>query len=160
MDAETKPQCACGFPVKWARSAHFPVIFDEETGEYQVVHGPPDHRASFIMRFCFSCGGRLPSRRASLFMEPDHRELELVRTQLRGVRSVADVLERLGPPDVVSDWVDDPSGLFLPGEVERWKRSLRYSKRWKTLHLQVLEMPDGSVSYVTTGKSIRGAAPE
>jgi hypothetical protein len=150
----TRPECACGLPAKWARSAHFPVTLDDETGEYQMIHGPPEHRAVFIMRFCFWCGGRLPSRRASLFMEPDEQELESLRVLLRDARSIADVLQRLGPPDIVHEWADDPSGLFPPTEVRRWKRSLQYSKCWKTLDLQVFEMPDGSVNYATSGKHI------
>jgi hypothetical protein len=113
------------------------------------------------MRFCFWCGGRLPSKRAGLFTEPDERELVSVRTLLHGARSIAEVTERLGPPDSVHDWVDDPGGLFTPDELSKstWKRSLEYSRRWKTLNLQVFEMPDGSVSYASFGKRIEPKLP-
>lgn len=152
---ENKRDCACGFPAMWARSEHFPIRFEEETGEYQVVHGPPEHRGCFIMRFCFLCGGQLPSRRASLFMDPDPDELNSVRVLLHDAQSSTEVLDRLGPPDNVQDWVDDPTGLFPADSVMNWKRSLLYTRRWKTLDLQVFEMPDGTVTYGTSGKPIR-----
>jgi hypothetical protein len=89
-----------------ARDPQFPVEFDQQTAEYQIVHGA-DCRWRLTMSFCPWCGGRLPSRRADLFTQPSGREMAEVQSALATARSVEDVFQRLGPPDELYDWDDD-----------------------------------------------------
>jgi len=72
---------------------------------------------------------------------------------LANVKSAEDVFQRLGPPDEIHEWDDSlemSSGRH--DKVLKWTRLFRYEKRWATLQLNVLEMPDGSITYLIAGK--------
>jgi hypothetical protein len=97
------------------------------------------------MFYCFRCGGRLPeSTRAELFLKPEAAEQAEATSLLATAKSLADVFRLLGPADEVFSWDDVQIDRVHPKTVQ-WKRLLRYSKRWKTFTLDVMEMPDGSL---------------
>lgn len=147
--------CTCGQPHLWAADPHHPVVFVELVQEYQLRHGPTG-RLHSPLRYCPWCGGHLPSVRSSHFTTPSETEIASVQELLSKVRSVADAHQVLGPPDVTHEWEDEPD---LPDAPAQWVRALRYSRKWETLDLVLLELPDGTVSYCLPGKYI-GPRPD
>jgi hypothetical protein len=100
-----------------------------------------------VMRYCYWCGGRLPeSKRHEFFSEPSDTEKEEVAQLLREAQTIDDARAILGDPD---DTFDENAG---GGSLLKWKRCLRYSRRWQTLVLDVLEMPNGTISYLFCGQ--------
>jgi hypothetical protein len=119
--------------------------------EFHLVH----EGAYALLRYCFICGGRLPeSRRGDSFSVPSEAEAEEVRRLIGTVKTLQDVLATLGNPDETFDG-ESFHGCAAASEI-RWKRLLRYSSRWKTLVLDVLELPDGGVTYAVSGQYIGG----
>lgn len=151
------PKCECGLLERFAADPRLPIEFDERTNEYEIVHDG----VRIPMQYCFRCGGRLPeSTRASLFTTPDDNEMAEIAALLKGARSIDDVVRILGPADDIHeghfDAVGDAGTGAIPrkGRVIPWKQQLDYRKRWRSLTLIVHEHPDGSVSYMITGKQI------
>ena len=147
--------CKCGLPDKWARDPSLPVEFDATLNEYHLVRGTK-RRWFTVMHYCFWCGGRLPeSTRGRLFTEPEKGELEEVQSVLADARSRADVFRIFGEPDASFDWSDDDEALNSQvWNVKKWDKSFRYSTRWNSLDVIVLEYPDGSVEYACAGKYV------
>ena len=146
-DVIKSSDCTCGMPANWAANPVYPVEFDEITNEY---HLSCKSRIA-VMRYCFWCGGRLPaSKRGELFTTPSEEEKEEVQRLLSNAESAEDAVRLFGPPDESHEWDESATGGFE--NVVRWKRTLRYSSRWKTLILDVQEMPDGKISYAICGQ--------
>ena len=140
--------CECGHPERWAADPTWPVEFDERMNEYNLVHDG----VKAIMRFCYWCGGRLPdSKRGDFFTTPDETELAEVRALLADAKTAEDVFRILGSPDETHDWKEPARPSYVDGKTIRWKRTFRYSTRWKTLILDVYDMPDGRISFSTYG---------
>lgn len=149
--------CQCGRPQHMVEDPLYPIEFDEQTGEYQIVH----NGVRIFMEYCFKCGGRLPeSKRGSLFTTPDENEKAEIADLLRGVRSIDDVVRILGAADETHEGqlgaVGDATATAMPrkGRVIPWRQQLDYRERWRSLTLIVHEHPDGSVSYMVGGKHI------
>jgi hypothetical protein len=141
--------CKCGMPDRFAVDPAYPVKFDAEQQEYNLVG---DGRL-VIMYFCFSCGGRLPeSKRSKYFTTPDDADETEVRKLIGQTKSIEDVLRILGVPDETFE------GLAFPG-VD-WKRTYRYSTKWKSLFLDVQEKDGGTIEFLYggrfVGKRLRG----
>jgi hypothetical protein len=141
--------CDCGFPERWARDPSVPIEFNPKVNEYYLVAGTKGGM-HHVMHYCFWCGGRLPeSKRGELFTEPAESEMAQVRAVSAEAKSAADVLRVLGEPDATFDWVDtdDPE---LNG-AKKWDKCYRYSSRWKTLVVNVMEFSDGSIEWAVHG---------
>lgn len=151
MNSDTDRKCECGCAERWARDPHHPVQFNELSGGFEIAHGR-DGRWRTPMHYCPVCGGRLPSNSEALFTTPDEVEMAEATALLRGVQSADEVLRRLGPPDQTIDWDPAFAGGSLGQHVLQWSRCLRFSRRWKTLSLDVLEFPDGSIKYFISGR--------
>jgi hypothetical protein len=161
MEAPEERPCTCGLPEKWAQAPSFPVKFDAEVNEYHLLYGKKG-RWHHVMRYCFWCGGRLPeSTTGRLFTQPSEEEMAEVRGMLAGARSTEEMLRILGDPDEIIDWYEfdaDDKSVYQP--ERRWKRCLRYSSRWKTLTLDVLDYSDSAdagLEYAIGGKFIASA---
>jgi len=129
--------CECGRPAKMVADPKVPVEFDERMNEYHLVRDG----ARTIMRYCFWCGGRLPeSKRGTFFTAPNKAEKDEVFLLLRDAKSLDDVFRILGPPDAT---VDAPGGMSGRGISVHWKKMHKYSTRWKSLVLEVPDLPDG-----------------
>ena len=135
----------------------YPIQFDEQTGEYQIVY----NGARIFMEYCFKCGGRLPeTKRGNVFTTPDEKELDEVSKLLQGASSIQDVIRVLGAPDKIHagdyNTIDEtaPTESTRNCRVRPWKQQLDYREQWPSLWLFVHENPDGSVSYGVTGKHI------
>jgi hypothetical protein len=140
--------CNCGYPAKWAADPNSPIIFDETLKEYRVLL--KDSRSCHIMRYCIFCGGKLPkSKRQELFSVLDKGEVDCVNAELAGAKSIADVYHRLGKPDAIE-----------PVCQSDYSQQLRYSSRWTSLDLIVIERLDGTIEYLCGGKYIGPALTE
>jgi hypothetical protein len=105
------------------------------------------------MYYCFSCGGRLPeSSRAENFLTPDEGERAQATRLLAEAATIEDVCRILGRPDNIYEW--EAWQRTTTRDVLVWKRTLRYSTRWKTLVLDVQELPDGSIHYLVFGQYV------
>jgi hypothetical protein len=143
-DGEVR-MCECGMPDRFAIDPAYPVKFDGEMNEYNVVG---DGRIA-RMYYCFSCGGRLPeSKPSKYFTVPDEADQAEVRTIIAGIKSIDDLRRTLGEPDDTFD------GAAFP--CVEWKRTYRYSTRWKSLFLDAQEMPDATIRIVYGGRFIGG----
>jgi hypothetical protein len=148
--------CECGSPERWVVNPYFPIEFNEQMNEYELVH----LGARAVMRYCFWCGGRLPeSKRGTFFTTPDRAEMDEVSRLLRDAKSHEDVMRILGPPDEVVDMGGndtDKSGRLLA----RWEQHYRYSTRWKSLVVHVPVIVEGRFSYTIHGHYLGGAQPD
>ncbi|MCI0443865.1 hypothetical protein L0152_11725 [bacterium] len=123
-----------------------PIRFDEEMNEYHIAFKEPSE-GHYIMRYCFSCGGKMPkSKRRTFFMDIDRAEVKKLRSIMRDVKNVESMILRLGPSDAVHEWTDE--ALDSAYEIEKWKAQYIYDNLWKTLSLCVTEKEDGTVNYV------------
>src|SRR5450432_3285595 len=131
--SDTRPLCECGLLEQLAAEPASPLGYDAKLAEYSLVVG----RSTWLIEFCFSCGGRLPpSRRGELFTTPSSEEVAALRQAMDGLKSVDQVIARLGEPDDVVNRPSEPSAH--PKEIV-WRRQLSYSRLWTTLNLVVLE---------------------
>ena len=65
--------------------------------EYYIAHGKSGR---MMVYYCPFCGGSTPkSRRSSLFAHVTDQEEQRIAALFRGIRKVADVIGRFGPPD-------------------------------------------------------------
>lgn len=144
--------CRCGNPARWAEDPAFPVEYDPQTSEFNVVHGRSG-KARWRMFFCPSCGGRLPeSQRQSLFTIPSDEERQEVVPLLEGIHDAASMQRVLGEPDEVAEWLETEETGWERYGVRRWKRQFSYQKRWKTLILMAVEEEDNSITFSISGR--------
>lgn len=150
-----KKTCECGHPERWAADPVWPVEFDERMNEYNLVHDG----VKAVMRYCYWCGGRLPeSKRSSFFTKPDETERAEVQSLLADAKTAEDVFRVLGSPDETHERKESTKRAYTDTKTIRWKRTFRYLTRWKTLILDVHEMPNGTISYSTFGHPTADAA--
>jgi hypothetical protein len=92
------------------------------------------------------------STRSKLFTEPSQEEMDTIQRLLSSARTIDAVIEKLGPPDerFPAD-VADPIDKSLYGARDI-KTGLRYSTRWVTVVLTVLEYEDGKIAFAYSGK--------
>lgn len=155
----TSIPCACGMVERLARDRRYPIVFDDATGEYQLES--VDGRWRHQLDHCPWCGGCLPSKRHTLFTEPDAAEQAEVKQLLSHAKSLAEVVQVLGPPDRSADCAameisegDAPN----VGAGKRQRSVHQYTARWTTLDVHVIEFDDGSIGCAISGK-FKGAAP-
>lgn len=97
MPPERKDSCDCGALENASKEADHPIRWDERMNEYFIAHGKG---GKMMIYFCPICGGRTPeSRRASFFAHVTQEEETRIYGLFRGIRTVADVVARFGPPD-------------------------------------------------------------
>jgi hypothetical protein len=136
-------------PEVWVAHPKFPIEFDEQMNEYQLLC----EDSTAVMRYCFWCGGRLPeSKRNGLFTTPSDDEMEEVWRLLSKAKTAEDVLDLLGSPDQEHRWDDMQTTDGVYEDAVRWTRTLRYMSRWESLVLDVQEMPDGRIQYAVFGQ--------
>lgn len=150
MTTSDSRHCQCGDPARWLNNPKYPIEFDEKMNEYHLVRDG----AKILMRYCFSCGGRLAdSNRHLLSTTPSESEILEVRDLLKDAKSHEDVLRILGP----ADEFHDAGGSFgNPGDAfySRWDRHYVYLKRWKTLRPIVPVVIEGQFCYLRTGQRL------
>jgi hypothetical protein len=143
----TEINCTCKMLQNWARNPKMPIKYNDNTKEYALVG-----RASIrvFIFYCPFCGGRLPESKRPSY-QPAADEVKDLRALMRDVTNVGSIRRILGKPDHTYRWTDD--GLSRFHDIEKWKRSYVYEKRWRTLLLWVFEHDDSSISYAFAGKA-------
>ena len=146
---ENSKPCKCGLPEKWASDAEVPVEFDKRLNEFHLR----DRRGGqWIMRYCLSCGGRLPeSKRSDLFLKMDDKEEKDVCAIKKKIHNLQDMKVVLGEPDVVVSIRPDPEQERIYGG-RRAIRCHEYSKRWRTILLHINEMENGEIEIQYSAK--------
>jgi hypothetical protein len=145
LDDKTERICDCAVLVHAAREPRIPIEFDGDLREYNIVLGPSKTR----MSYCPFCGGKLPeSLRATLFSHVPMEEKDRLFTLVRGLKTEAELLARLGKPDL-----DRPKGTVtwgpeVQGQPERTVayRSVIYTQLSTIADLCVDLYPDGGVA--------------
>ena len=134
--------CNCRWPTYAVESDSFPVAFDMRMNEYHLQTSPDGHA---IIRYCPSCGGKLPeSNRDSFFTEPADEEVNELNTLLNSIIGAGDMHRILGvPDDKTSSSTNNP-----------WAFQYTYSSKWRTLELIVHESADGELTFSYGGKYI------
>jgi len=121
-----------------------PVKYDVRLQEYQLVYSfdkdGKHMKRKVPLRFSPFTGEPLVSGRSAVFVEPAANDLQQIREKLHGARSLKDVEEKLGPPDLVSHNVDPFKTQYL------------YTNVTQTLRVIIQEAPDGKLTIATLPK--------
>ena len=97
----TAEPCTCRWLERAAAEPHVPIVYDERLNEFQLTHIYDDGRiGSSRIRHCPWCGRAAPeSKRGAFFAEITSAEDDRLRKELSGLKTVDDVIAKLGPPD-------------------------------------------------------------
>ena len=134
---------------RWSirRTPDLPIAFDPELNEYIFEFPSPcsdgacdGAKASMRIYHCFFCGGAAPlSKRGRLFATVAMAERRRVNRLFKGLRTLAEVVERMGPPDE-----DNPDGMTVERPEKHGKaptvrtyRVLRYTRLSDTADVDV-----------------------
>ena len=152
------PPCECDWLGRAAADPHVPVDFDGYVHEYHIGYDGPNGRTKMVLRYCPFCGGAAPkSRRSEFFTRLTHGEISRLNNLTRGLQTLEEVVEALGPPD------DD----LNPGDgTGRWEtsespptfefcRTLVYQSLSETAVVRASERGDGTVRFSFAGKPVR-----
>lgn len=139
--AETVSPCNCRWLLRAVENDWFPIIYDQELQEYQLVIDCGDQGTGTApLRYCPNCGARLPeSKRGELFSKPTDEDLADVDRWIVRIHNATELIELLGKPDSTI------SGCG--GEHQQ-----TYSKPWKSLDLIVKVASDGRLQFIVIGK--------
>ncbi len=98
MPHERKDVCNCGALENASKEPDHAIRWDEEMNEYYIAYGSSGGR--MMIYYCPFCGGSAPeSRRDSMFAHVTDKEEARIGELFIGLRTVADVVARFGPPD-------------------------------------------------------------
>jgi hypothetical protein len=141
--------CICGTMAELARNPDTRVSYDADLDEYAIT-------GIGLLYYCLVCGGRMPkSRRGDLFLPPDPREEEEFFQATEGLRTIEDVIAKLGPPDAQYGPYRVPD---LDTEIYGAKdivRGWRYTTRWPSLNVSIQEDEHGRLTFSYGGKTRR-----
>ena len=102
-------RCQCGFVRGLASRGGFPIEFDRAAGHFKILSTDGSNMA--VIRFCFSCGGRLfDSRDEAAVERPKQCDLPAIAKTLSGITTLERCLKYLGPPNMT---INGPIGPAL-----------------------------------------------
>src|ERR1041384_3533822 len=103
--SKTELPCDCGSLAHAAREPALPIEFDPRLNEFNFLYATGKMR----IYHCPFCGGKAPeSLRRNLFVQIPRAEADRLFRLTDGLKTVAEVLEALGPPDR-----DSPRGVVV-----------------------------------------------
>jgi hypothetical protein len=158
---DAKPSCTCGYLARAADDPANPIIFDEQTSEYQFTYQEPDceGRSMLVIYYCPFCGGAAPPpRRHLLFAAIPRDEEQRLAELLRPIETIQQALDTFGPPQMDSYSTirdlhrDEPDH---PPTVQR-RPSLLYTALSDVADVRITERPDGRTSWTLSGKCLGG----
>ena len=150
MPDPSAPRCDCGWLENAAAEPSFPVVFDDATGEYQIVLSSEFGGRAPIYH-CPFCGGSAPeSKRDELFEHISSDEMHRLNQLTDGVRNVADAIAKLGQPeeDLANGHSETPRAKEGEAPRTQWFRTLRYSNLSKTAIVDAVVRVDDRVHFV------------
>lgn len=80
----------------------------------------------------------------------------MYRTDWPTAKCSDDVLQILGRPDAVFDYPEARWSVYDDKSL-KWTKCYAYTRQWKSLTLNVLELPDGSITWFAGGQFTGGA---
>jgi hypothetical protein len=144
---KNKSKCKCGVLENASKEVDSAIRWDERMNEYYIANGK---HGRMMVYYCPFCGGRTPdSRRGSFFAHVTRQEATRICDLFKGIRTVADVVARFGPPDEERDW---SSAVHWPG---RWGKAGR-GEAFRGLVYKSLSPVADIVFEVGTSDSVRG----
>ncbi len=153
----TDIRCTCGYLERAADDLANPIVFDQQTSEYQFTYQEPglDGPSMLVIYHCPFCGGAAPeSRRDLLFAAISPAEQERLAQLLSPIETIQEALDTLGPPQMDGYSVernlrrDDPNN---PPTIQR-RRELLYTTLSEVADVRITERPTGGVSWLLSGK--------
>ncbi len=154
MPDPNAPECDCGTLARLSKEPSVPVDFDEKLNEYHI-RGTDG--GQIMIYHCPFCGGRTPpSRRDELFMHITHDEMRWLSDLTRNLRTVADVLNAFGTPDI-----DDPSGYAVTKDDSAGRpkttnyRKLTFSGLSEAAHIEAIVDLNDQVHFSFIPKGIQ-----
>lgn len=130
-DHVTTAACECDWPRRAVTNEWFPVTYDQEMGEYQLILDSGERgKGSAVIRHCPWCGGTLPkSKRGTFFTTPSEADMADMRDTMKNISTVEQMHGLLGSP---SECVEG-----------QCRNQYTYADRWETLDLVVFEYKEG-----------------
>jgi hypothetical protein len=122
----------------------FPLKYDSHVEEVQIELSYPQGEGSAVVRYCPFCGKKLESGRSDLFTKPTEEDQLDLKTRLRAISSLEEVVNVLGLPD------DEGTGCGSSNDP--WKRWYRYSRVWNSLELTIGETINGNLNWAICGQ--------
>jgi hypothetical protein len=154
--SRTSEPCTCRYLETWSAEPGSPLVFDETLNEYQIRYEHGSTRCEMRVRHCPFCGGAAPrSKRASMFAHITSAETQRLLALTKDLRTVADAIERFGPPD------EDLAGGFTTNTREKGLqpptvssyRTLRYKQLSETADVTLVDYgPERGLHTTLTGK--------
>lgn len=155
MNPQVEKRCNCHLLEAMAERAQFPIRHCSRNKIFELVHSNGDGR--WKLSYCFECGGKLPEGDESWRAVPDPREQAEAEAVMLQAASVDDIVSILGPPDEILPWVDVPVVEMFEELADRypdqyaharkWTQCLRYSRRWPSILLDIIEFEDGTFKH-------------
>lgn len=157
----TNIPCTCGYLERAADDPANPIVFDERTAEYQFAYQESacEGRSMLVIYHCPFCGGMAPeSKRQELFAAIPPAEVERLSTLLSPIETIQQAFDTFGLPQM-----DDFSVMRNlrrdeadnPPTIQRC-RELLYTQLSEVAEIRISELPNGSVSWMLSGKYIGG----
>jgi hypothetical protein len=149
--------CTCGYLERAADDPANPIVFDQQTSEYQFTYQEPglDGRSMLVIYHCPFCGGAAPeSRRDLLFAAISTAEQDRLAQVLAPIETIQQALDTLGPPQMDDFSVernlrrDEPNN---PPTIQRC-RELLYTMLSEVADVRITENSTGRVSWMLSGK--------
>jgi hypothetical protein len=149
----TTKRCRCDYLQNAADDPDNPIRFVPRTAEYQFAYGD----SMLVIYHCPFCGGAAPeSKRHMLFAQIPDAEDERLTELMDGLRTIEDVIGRLGKPDF--------EGLSTARHFEcenqapsiQHHRDIRYHRFSEVADIWITERPDGTIFWRLQGKYIGG----
>lgn len=151
--AERIVECQCGSLPRWAEDANFPIEYNSEFDEYNVVVS----EIALSFYYCPVCGGHLPKSKRDeiLFLEPSPEEVAALHERTVEVETLSELIKTLGKPDEVFGELKVESRLKEIYGQRDIKQAVRYDALAKTVFLLAQEYDDGGlqISIVRKPKS-------
>ncbi|MFH1269086.1 MAG: hypothetical protein ABIK89_25445 [Planctomycetota bacterium] len=155
----TDEPCDCGYLQQAADDPDNPIVFDEETSEYQFTYHEPGHEglSMLVIYHCPFCGGAAPeSKRSLLFAVISRSEQARLSEQLSRIGSIEDALDIFGEPQL-----DDFSVASTPSREDdppaiHHLRALLYDHLSDVANVRITERPDGRIHWSLEGKYVGG----
>jgi len=142
------PTCTCDRLTSWASDPGSCVSYDAQMNEYSI-------EGSGIVYYCPACGGRAPCcKRGTCFTQPSRDEMDDFFARVADLKTISQVLEVLGTPDEDHGaLVNDPIDRKIYGTRDV-RRTLTYTRLWKSLNAVIQETEDGKIQAGCQGKPV------
>jgi hypothetical protein len=153
----TTMPCVCGNLEHFAEDPDAPIIFDVRSHEYQFkYHGEDGDLTEMIVIYhCPFCGGAAPkTQRELLFARITHEEETRLAELLEPIKSIADAIATLGPPDYDGHSISRTFEKEGQPPQTAFQRHIRYGALSTIADIWINEREDGKIHWQLQGKPL------